>query len=47
MCEAFVARTDELLSEHVSRVRAHSADFHMTCIMRGCQRAYHNYGALR
>ena len=47
MCTAFMARTEELLLEHVSKVHAHSADFQMPCIMRGCQRTYHNYGALR
>lgn len=47
MCRVFVARTDELLLEHISRVHAHSADFQMPCIMRGCQRTYYSYGALR
>ena len=46
MCK-FVGRTEELLLEHVSRIHSHSADFLMPCIMRGCQRTYHNYGALR
>lgn len=47
MCKTFVARTEELLLEHVSRVHAHSADFQMPCIIRECQRTYYNYGALR
>lgn len=46
MC-TFVGRTEELLLEHVSRIHSQSADFMMPCIMRGCQRTYHNYEALR
>ena len=47
MCKAFIARTAELLLEHISRVHSQSANFQTTCIMKGCQRTYRNYGAFR
>lgn len=47
MCAVFIARTPELLLEHISRVHSQSANFQTTCIIKGCQRTYHNYGAFR
>ena len=47
MCTVFVARTPELLLEHISRVHSHSANFQTTCIIKGCQRTYRSYGAFR
>jgi len=47
MCTVFVAKTQELLLEHISRVHAQSSNFQATCIIKGCQRTYRNYGAFR
>lgn len=47
MCQTVVAKTEELLLEHVSRVHSHSSNFLMTCIYKECKRTYRNYSSFR
>ena len=47
ICKHDVAKTVEMLLEHISRVHAHSSNFQMSCIVAGCQRTYRNYAPLR
>lgn len=47
MCQHEVAKTMELLLEHVSRVHSHSSNFQISCVVVGCQRTYWNYASFR
>ena len=47
ICHCEVAKTTELLLEHIGRVHSHSAGFQISCIIAGCQRTYKNYSAFR
>ena len=47
ICNREVAKTTELLLEHISRVHSHSARFQVTCILPGCERTYRNYASFR